>query len=160
MGKSIIFLYSYHSMNTSKIGNVIAKKINAKVIYLKNNAEIVELDEYDLIGFGSGIASGKHYVQILKYAEELKNIQNKKVFMFSTCGTYNQRRLVNNHKALRNILQSKGFEIIGEFSCKGFSYYNFKLFKTKKRFEMNKGRPNEEDIKNAEIFAEKLLEKI
>jgi flavodoxin len=64
--------------------------------------------------------------------------------------------MFNNHKALRNILQSKGFVIIGEFGCKGFSHYVLKLFKGK-RLEMNKNSPTEEDIKNAEKFAEKLL---
>ena len=157
MGNSIIFQYSYHNMNTQKIGKVIAEIINAKIIDLKDNTEPVELDKYDLIGFGSGIASGRHYIQLLKYVEELKSFQGKKVFIFSTCGTYNKRRMTNNHRALRNLLQSKKLEIIGEFSCKGFSYYHFKLLKTKKRFEMNKGRPNEDDIKNAEAFAEKLL---
>jgi len=155
MAQSIIFMYSFHNMNTQKIGKAIATKINASIIDINNNSEPIELCTYDLVGFGAGIGGGKHYSQMLKYAEKLPNIQNKKAFIFSTSGRYNKKKMLNDHKALRNILQGKGFMIIEEFGCKGFSYYNFKLFK--KRFEMNKGRPNDEDIKNAEMFAEKLL---
>jgi hypothetical protein len=68
--------------------------------------------------------------------------------------------MFNNHKALRNILQSKGFVIIGEFGCKGFSHYVLKFFGKGKRIEMNKNSPTEEDFKNAEKFADKLLESI
>jgi len=158
MEKSIIFIYSYHNMNTQKIGKAIATKINASIIDINNNSEPIDLSVYDLVGFGAGIGGGKHYSQMLKYAEKHPNIQNKKTFIFSTSGRHNKRKMFNDHKALRNILQSKGFMIIDEFGCKGFSHYNLKLFK--KRFEMNKGRPNDEDIKNAEIFAEKLLKNV
>jgi hypothetical protein len=68
--------------------------------------------------------------------------------------------MLNNHKALRNILQSKGFVIIGEFGCKGFSHYVLKFFGKGKRIEMNKNSPTEEDFKNAEKFADKLLKNI
>jgi len=157
MGKSVIFLYSYHNMNTQKIGKVIAEKINASIIDVNTNSDIIDLGIYDLIGFGAGIGGGKHYSQMLKFAGNIPMVKNKKAFIFSTSGRHNKKKMFNDHKALRNILQSKGFNVIDEFGCKGFSYYNFKLIKTKKRFEMNKNRPNDEDLKNAEIFAEKLL---
>jgi flavodoxin len=51
-------------------------------------------------------------------------------------------------------LQNKGFVIIDEFGCKGFFYIGLKTF------GMNKNSPNDEDIKNAEVFAEKLLKNI
>ena len=151
MGKSIIFMYSYHTMSTQKIGKAIAAKISASIIDVNANSEPVELGDYNLVGFGAGIAGGKHYPQMLKFAEKLPNVQNKKAFIFSTCGSYNEKRMLNNHKALKNILQKKGFVIIDEFSCKGFVYFGLKIFR------MNKNSPNDEDIKNAEVFAEKLL---
>ena len=151
MGKSVIFMYSYHTMSTQKIGKVIAEKINASIIDINTNSEPIELDIYDLIGFGAGIAGGKHYPQMLKYAEKLPNVQNKKAFIFSTSGSHSDERMISNHKALRDILQKKGFVVIDEFGCKGFVYFFFKFIC------MNKNRPNEEDIKNVEIFAEKLL---
>ena len=153
MTRSIIFLHSYHNMNTKKIGNVIAEKIDAPIIdIIKNNAPI-ELETYDLIGFGAGIDSGKHYLEMLKFAENLPNIKNKNAFIFSTSGVYSNKKLLKDHKALRTILENKGFNIIGDFGCKGYNTNSIlKYFGG-----MNKGSPNNEDIKNAEIFGEKLI---
>ena len=151
MGNHIIFMYSYHTMSTQKIGKAIAKKIDATIIDINNSPEPIELIDYDLVGLGAGIAGGKHYSQMLKYAEKLPKVQNKKAFIFSTSGGSSEKSASKNHKALREILQSKGFVVIDEFNCKGFVYFFFKFLGT------NKGRPNDEDIKNAEIFADSLL---
>ena len=154
MKKTIIFLYSYHHMNTQKIGNAIAVKIKSSIIDINNNVENIELNNYDLMGFGAGIDSGKHYTQIIEFAEKLPKLQNKKAFIFSTSAIYSKRKMLKDHKALRNILQNKGFEIVNEFSCKGHNTNSFlKYFGG-----MNKGHPNSDDIRNAEIFAEELLE--
>ena len=152
MEKSIIFLYSYHHMNTQKIGNVIAEKINAAIFDIANTTEAIELDSYDLIGFGAGIDSGKHYPRMIEFVEKLPVVQNKKAFIFSTSAIYTEKKMNSDHKYLRSILQKKGFVIIGEFSCKGHNTNSF----LKYIGGMNKGRPNDEDLKNAEIFAEKL----
>jgi flavodoxin len=140
-------------MSTQKIGNSIAGKINAKVIELNNNDQPNELEAYELIGFGAGIDSGKHYPQILKFAEKLPNVNNKKAFIFSTSGIYTNKKMLKDHKALRTILERKGFKIIGEFGCKGFNTNSV----LKYLGGMNKGRPNDEDIKNAEKFGENLI---
>lgn len=152
--KSIIFLYSYHHYNTQKIAKAIAAKINASIVEIDNNINSVELENYDLIGFGSGIDSGKHYSQLLNYVEKIPNVQNKKAFIFSTSGIYTEKKMLNDHKTLRKILQNKGFLIVNEFSCKGYNTNSV----LKYIGGMNKNRPNDEDIKNAETFAEELLE--
>lgn len=152
--KSIIFLYSYHHYNTQKIAKAIAAKINASIVEIDNNINSVELENYDLIGFGSGIDSGKHYSQLLNYVEKIPNVQNKKAFIFSTSGIYTEKKMLNDHKTLRKILQNKGFLIVNEFSCKGYNTNSV----LKYIGGTNKNRPNDEDIKNAETFAEELLE--
>ena len=153
MQKVIIYLYSYHHMNTQKIGNAIAGKINAKIIELNNNNVQNELETYDLIGFGAGIDSGKHYTQMLKFAENLQNVNNKKAFIFSTSGMYSDKKMSKDHKTLRTILENKGFKIIGEFGCKGFNTNSIlKYFGG-----MNKGYPNNEDIIKAEKFGGNLI---
>ena len=154
MGKSIIFIYSYHHNNTRKIGDAIAAKLNASIINIKDVIEPVELETYDLVGFGSGIDSGKNYPQMLNFAEKLPVVQNKKAFIFSTSGIYTSKKMLNDHRALRDLLQNKGFTILSEFSCKGFNTNSIlKYFGG-----INKNRPNAEDIKNAEKFAENLPE--
>ena len=77
MIKSIVFLHSYHNMNTKKIGMAIAERINATVINITDIKEPIELDSFEIIGFGAGIDSGKHYPEILKFVESLQNVQNK-----------------------------------------------------------------------------------
>jgi flavodoxin len=62
MGKSKIFLHSYHHKNTQKIGNAIVAKINSTIVDINNIIEPIELETYDLIGFGAGIDGGKHYL--------------------------------------------------------------------------------------------------
>ncbi len=58
--KSLLVLFSYHHNNTEKIANVFAKVLDAQI---KTPQQInpEELQEYSLIGFGSGIYSAKHH---------------------------------------------------------------------------------------------------
>ena len=57
------------------------------------------------------------------------------------------------HVSLREKLISKDFVVIGEFNCAGFNDNSFlKVFGG-----MNKGKPNEEDLKRAEEFARDLM---
>ena len=155
MSKSIIFLYSYHHMNTQKIGIAIGGKINAKIVEINKNTEIINFEEYDLFGFGTGIDSGKHYSQMFKFVENLPILKDKKAFIFSTSGVYTIKKMFKDHKALRTLLESKRFKIIGEYGCKGYNTNSIlKYFGG-----MNKGSPNNEDILSAEKFSESLLKK-
>ena len=155
--KTIIFLYSFHHGNTKKIANAIAPEINAQILNVNEidieSIDFSALEEYELIGFGSGIDSGKHYQLLFDFTEKLPPVKNKKAFIFSTSGIYNEKQMENNHKTLRNILQNKGFVIVGEFGCAGYNTNSFlKYFGG-----MNKGRPNAEDLKNAAEFAKGLM---
>ena len=153
MENPIIFLFSYHHMNTRKICYAIASKIKAAIFDLSSKTEQFDLEKYDLVGFGAGIDSGKHYPAMIQYAEKLAEVKNKKAFIFSTSGVYLERKMRNDHRTLREILERKGFVIAGEFGCKGYNTNSI----LKYTGGMNKGSPTDEDIKNAETFAGKLL---
>ena len=58
--KTLIVVYSYHHNNTQKVAEVFAKVLDAQI---KTPQQInpEELQDYDLVGFGSGIDSGKNY---------------------------------------------------------------------------------------------------
>jgi flavodoxin len=149
--KSLLVLYSYHHNNTAKIANVFAKVLDAQI---KTPQQInpEELQEYSLIGFGSGIYGEKHHNILLDLADKLPQVTNKKVFIFSTSAIMGEAKVAKDHSMLREKLQSKGYMIVDEFSCKGFNTNSFlKLFGG-----MNKGRPNAEDLKHAEEFAQNL----
>ena len=144
--KTLIICFSYHHKNTEKIALVFAKTLEAQV---KAPTEVDPngLSDYDLVGFGSGISFGKHYKDLLDFADKLPNATNKKVFIFSTSGqAHNGPKF---HRKLREALESKGFNIVGEFNCVGFDTYGaLKIFGG-----IQKGHPNEDDLKQAEAFA-------
>jgi flavodoxin len=159
--KSLLVLFSYHHNNTEKIAKVFAKVLDAQI---KTPQQISpdELQEYSLIGFGSGIYSAKHHKALLDLADKLPHVTNKNAFIFSTCGAPMKfmeqdraeftRYVAKNHSSLREKLQSKGYIIVDEFSCAGYNTNSvLKLFGG-----MNKGRPNAEDFKHAEEFAQNL----
>ena len=149
--KSILVLYSYHHHNTEKIANVFSKVLDAN-IETPQQIKPEKLQEYDVVGFGSGIYSAKHHQSLLELADNLQPVNNKKAFIFSTSGITGKSKSAKDHSMLREKLLLKGYTIVDEFQCKGFNTNSFlKLFGG-----MNKGRPNAKDLKNAEEFANKL----
>ena len=156
--KTLLVLYSYHHKNTEKIGNVFSKVLNAQ-IKTPEQIKPKELKNYSLIGFGSGIYSAKHHKSLLDLADKLPQVNNKKAFIFSTCGAPMSlmkldmaeftKYITKNHSSLREKLQTKGYKIIDEFSCAGFNTNSInKLFGG-----INRGRPNAEDLNQTEEFA-------
>jgi len=79
------------------------------------------LKEYSLIGFGSGIYSAKHHQFLLDLADKLPQVTNRKAFIFSTSAIMGEAKVAQDHALLREKLQSKGYMIVDEFSCKGFN---------------------------------------
>jgi len=153
--KSLLVLFSYHHKNTEKIANVFAKVLDAQI---KTPQQInpEELQEYNLIGFGSGIYDEKHHKLLLDLADKLPKVTNKKAFIFSTSAIQGKAKVAKDHSLLREKLQSKGYMIVDEFSCKGFNTNSFlKYFGG-----MNKGRPNAKDLKHAEKFAQNLKQNL
>ncbi len=66
--KSLLVVYSYHHNNTMKIAEVFAKVLDAQ-IKTPQQTNPNELQTFDLVGFGAGIDSGKHYKPLLDFAE-------------------------------------------------------------------------------------------
>ena len=153
--KSLLVVYSYHHKNTEKIAKVFAKVLDAQI---KTPQQIhpEELQEYRLIGFGSGIYGAKHHKVLLDLADKLPQVTNKKAFIFSTSALTGKAKVAKDHSSLREKLESKGYMIVDEFSCKGFNTNSFLKFFG----GMNKGRPNAEDLKHAEEFAQNLKQNL
>ena len=149
--KTLLILYSYHHKNTEKLAKVFAEVLDAG-IRTPQEADPGELQDYDLLGFGSGIYGAKHHESLLELADKLSQAPGRKAFIFSTSAIMGENKVRKDHQALRKKLESKGYLILDEFACKGFNTNSFlKYFGG-----MNKGRPNAEDLKKAETFAEKL----
>jgi len=81
------------------------------------------VQEYSLIGFGSGIYDGKHHQSLFDLVEKVPQVTGKQAFLFSTCGVptigMNDGYAAGNHAPLREKLHAKGYVIVDEFSCVG-----------------------------------------
>ena len=84
--KTLLVLASYHHNNTEKIANVIAEVLDAQI---KKPQQInpQHLQEYSLIGFGSGIYGENFHQDLLDLVDKLPQVNNKKAFIFSTSVT-------------------------------------------------------------------------
>ena len=149
--KSLIVVYSYHHKNTQKIADTIAEVLEADVKSPQDTV-LEEIQSCDLVGFGSGIDSGKHYVPMLEFAEALPVVQDKRAFIFSTSSFSGERKMAKDHSALREILLSKGYKIDDEFHCQGFNTNSILRYFG----GINKGRPNSDDLAAARKFAQNL----
>ncbi|MHA1945667.1 MAG: flavodoxin family protein [Candidatus Hodarchaeales archaeon] len=151
--KVLLILCSFHHKNTEKIAKVFAEVLDAQ-IRRPQQVNPEELQEYNLIGFGSGLYDEKHHKSLLNLADKLPHVTNKKAFLFSTSGTtYYYKK---NHLPLGEKLQSKGYMIVDEFNCAGFNTNSFLRFIG----GINKDRPNAKDLKHAEEFAQNLKQNL
>lgn len=120
----------------------MAEKINADILKA-TDVNLNKFEEYDIAGFGSGVYNGKLHKELSEILSKLSQQNDKKAFIFSTTGSKTYSSMA--HERFRPMLEEKGFEIIGEFSCPGFDT-------ALTREGINKGRPNKQDIKEAEDF--------
>jgi len=157
--KALLVVYSYHHKNTEAIAKAFAPVLAAKIV-TPQEVDPTEVAGYDLVGFGSGIDSGKHYAPLLDLADRLPQVANRKAFIFSTCGVpafgFSQGFVLKNHTALREKLLSKGYKIVDEFGCVGWNTNSFLRYFG----GLNKGRPNAADLQRAEEFAHNLQQKM
>jgi flavodoxin len=149
--KILIVYVSVHHGNTEKVARAMANVVEADVVQVRQ-ADAAMLEQYDLIGFGSGIYFGRHHESVLDFVDKLPVLRNKKAFIFSTSGLRRIPLVHDFDRSLKKKLQRKGFGIIAEFSCRGLDTYRA----TGLVGGLNRGRPNAEDLKQAEDFARSL----
>jgi len=147
--KTLIFYASVHHKNTEKVAKVMAEVLGADLVPI-GQAQPETLTAYDLIGFGSGIYYGKVHTTLLQFAEALLPVSGKHAFIFTTSGDGKVERQV----AIKELLEKRGFSIVGNFSCKAWNTWG----PLKLTGGINKGRPNEKDLEEARIFARGLKE--
>lgn len=139
MRKAIVYT-SVHHGNTEKLVKRIAEECQVDLIDAIKQMN-ADLNDYDMIGFASGIYYSKFHQSILKFSEENLSA-DKKVFLICTYGGS------ANYKSIEQILDKKYSKVIGKFGCKGYDTFGpFKLVGG-----IAKGHPDDEDIKNAVEF--------
>jgi flavodoxin len=147
--KTLIITTSVHHGNTRKIADAMAETLGAEVVQ-PNKVTPEQLAMYDLVGFGSGIYFRKHHESIFRLLDRLPDMQGKKAFVFSTAGVRFMQK--SFHRPLQERLRAKGFEVTGDFCCRGWDTYAiFGLIGG-----INRRHPDEKDIAAAKAFAEGL----
>ena len=126
----------------------MAEALNATLLE-PEDVGVSSLQDYDLIGFGSGIYWGRFYKRLRNFIKELPELQNKKVYLF---GTYGHGELP--FKPMEKLLQKKGCIVVGKFSCLGYNTFFLSRFLGR----VNLGKPDTADQQRARKFAESLKE--
>lgn len=141
----------------ARLASAMAARLGACVVS-PADVTVEELGQASLIGLGSGVFDQAHHKALLELAERVPPLPGRRAFIFSTSGVSRQvapgLHEEDPHKALRERLTAKGFEIVGEFNCVGYNDNSF-LFLVG---GINKGHPNAKDLALAEAFADSLLQ--
>lgn len=146
--KTAIIYYSKHHENTKQLLDAIQKASSDEItLFDVTKSPTVDLAEYDLIGFASGIYYSKFEKRVLAFAEN--NLPHgKKVFFLYTYGVEKE----GYTKAIREAVAGKEANILGEYGCLGWNTFGpFKLIGG-----IAKKHPNDVELQNAVFFYENL----
>ena len=152
--KSLIVCVSKSHGNTRCVANRMAEVLDAEVVE-PESVDVETLGEYDLVGFGSGIYYMSVDPRLRDLIRRLPDVDDVRAFTFFTSGA-RTIPLMDYNKPVRKQLESKGFEVIGSFSCRGFDTVGPFGFIG----GINRGRPNDHDLDRAATFAAHLRKKV
>jgi flavodoxin len=148
--KILIIYCSDYKKNTERIARIFAEKTDSELLNIMDISD-VEIEDYNLIGFGSGVYRESLSPKLFKLVDKL-NLRDKNVFVFSTSGVgmkfYNSK--------LIELLVSKGAITKGSFVAREFT--SNKLFDIIGR--LSQERPNDKDFKEAERFMERVVDSL
>ncbi len=138
-----IFYFS-KSGNTKKVAEAIAAEMKADAINVASHGGDYDMRDCDLLFVGSGVYWFKAGNEMVKFLNALSPSVGKHAAVFGTHGSRDDHIV-----QMKKVLEGKGLKVIGEWSCPGQEYAM-----------VNKGRPNEEDLKAAREFARRMLWKV
>ncbi|MDO5062347.1 MAG: flavodoxin domain-containing protein [Peptostreptococcaceae bacterium] len=150
MPKVAIIYASVHHKNTEKLVKRIAQKCPVD-LYDITQIKSVDLSPYEMIGFASGIYMARPHKLIRKFLNEQEGLPDQ-TFVILTSGI-GKGEFAN---AFSEELSEKGFDVLGEFECRG--YDTFGPFRS--MYEQRPDHPNEDDIQNAIVFVEEVIQKM
>ncbi len=130
-------IYFSKTGNTKKVAEAIASELGVKT----EDVNVAKLDRDTLVFLVSGGYGGKPAGGITKFILD-NDFKSRDVALFGTSGSGEGKEVTE----MENILNPKEAHIKGTFFCKG----KFLLF--------NRGRPNEEDLKEAQKFAKRMAQ--
>ena len=147
--KTVICYYSCHHGNTRKVVEAMAEEGGAALVDLSTQPEAA-LEEYDLIGFASGIYGFSFHPSVVQFARE-RLPRGKRVFCVCTYGGAKGM----GAKEIVRAAQEKGCAVLGEFGCRGYNTFGpFRLFGG-----TGKGKPDEGDLQRARAFIRGIMDR-
>ena len=144
--KTAICYYSRHHGNTLAVLDAMTEGCNVDLIDVTVRMA-VRLDQYDRIGFASGIYFSKFSPVVVNFARQYLP-EGREVFFVYTYGAPKVSLPGNITAAAKE----KGCRILGQFGCRGYDTSGpFKLIGG-----LAKGHPDAQDLKKAKQFFEGL----
>ncbi len=150
--KAVIVCVSVSHGNTRRIADSMAEVLGAKVVS-PEEADLAELTEADVVGFGSGVFYGRLHPRLTGFVKALPvrsalSADRGRAFVFATSG-FPAMPLAPFDRPLVRLLEGKGFAVEGSFSCRALdTWAPLKLVGG-----INKQRPNAGDVAAARAFA-------
>jgi len=141
-GMRVLVIYASLTGNTRKVAQTIAEVLGAVAVDVRKRG-LPDLAGVELLFVGDGVYLGRPSRAMVRFLRGLSELNGVKAAVF---GTYGARP--TQLARLAGILQGKGAEIVGEFSCPGRDWLILGL--------LRHGRPSGEDLKRARAFARKL----
>ncbi len=144
--KTIIIYESKHHGNTKIVCDRVASECGAVLVRAENVNEDFKWEDYDLVGFASGIAYSKFYDSVTQAAEQIP--KGKKAFFIYTCA----RNDKDFSSCIKKTVSDRGAECLGSYGCRGFNTYGpLKLIGG-----INKNNPSEDELNAAVEFVKKM----
>ena len=144
--KTAICYYSRHHGNTLAVLDAMTEGCDVDLIDVTARMA-VRLDQYDRIGFASGIYFSKFSPVVVNFARQYLP-EEREVFFVYTYGAPKVSLPGNITAAVKE----KGCRILGQFGCRGYDTFGpFKLIGG-----LAKGHPDAQDLKKAKQFFEGL----
>lgn len=148
MKKAAIIYASVHHGNTERIVTAMTQDMPITLFKIEQ-AQNIDFSEYDCIGFASGIYAGRFHKSIYAFLKNHRHELPKHTFAVCTSGMGKGRYA----KKFASYLQANGFNVLGQFECKGFDTFGpFKLFGG-----LGKGHPDSNDLADGITFIKTIL---
>jgi flavodoxin len=152
--KAVIVCTSVSHGNTKRIADAMGRVLDAPVVD-PEQVDPAELSAFDLVGFGSGIFSGRFHPQLRRFVRSLPAGDRRRAFVFATSGLPEPGFRPFTRPLVR-LVEQKGFQVDSAFSCRAFdTWLPFKLVGG-----INKARPDAADLAAAQAYAEALRARI
>lgn len=154
----LIVVASPHHGNTARVAAAMADVLRADVAG-PEDVSPERLAACDIVGFGSGVYYGRTHASLFDLVRGLPDARDAgmanaadeiaapRAFVFSTSGLPFLAKVW--HAPLVRLLASKGFGVVGEFSCRGFDTWGPLWLAG----GLNRRHPDERDLARAREFA-------